>query len=223
MSSDGTLTSTAFPPRTDSVFRALRMGRHLCRQDGEDYYDLQRHERDYTAVFKALGYELVHHDQGFYYFTGQSTLQSKRLRAATLFMLILFQDLEDNKFNQPERSWERTLLDRRFSINELPHFATAQRRMLMNAVGITPEKLETTLLRFLTHLGVIEPSGTSGFRFRAPVYRFVDLFLQYADDEQWQRQVDAAQDQAADDPTEGDPGDIAASDDDGTAEEEDSA
>lgn len=192
MNSDMTATTFGLPRRIDSVFRALRMGRHLCRDDGEDFYDVQREEERYTAVFKALGYNLVHHTQGFYYFTGQSTLHSKRLRAATLFMLILFQDLEDNKFNEPERSWERTLLNRQFKVNELPHFSTGHRRMLMHAVGITRDNLETKLLRFLTQLGVIELSG-GVMHFRPPVYRFVDLFLQYADDEQWQRRQDAAQ------------------------------
>lgn len=219
MSDPGPLTNVSFPEHIDSVFRALRMGRHLCRHDGEAYYDLQRYEYDYRAVFKALGYDLVSHPQGFYYFTGQSVLQSKRLRAVTLFMLILFQDLEDNKFNQPERSWERTLLDRRFAIHELPHFATAQRRMLMNAVGITPDKLETTVLRFLAQLGVIESSGTNGFRFRPPVYRFVDLFLQYADDEQWQRLTEAAQSGLVDTATDED-ANAMMNDEDDAAEEE---
>lgn len=93
---------------------------------------------EYRAAFAALGYQLIHHDQGFFYFTGESTLRSQRLRAVTLFLLILFQDLEDRKFTHPERSWERTLLDRRFVIHDLPHFGTAQRRVMMDAVEWSP-------------------------------------------------------------------------------------
>jgi chromosome condensin MukBEF MukE localization factor len=193
MNNETTTTYSRFPARIDGVFRALRMGRHLCRSDGEDYFDLQRNEEQYRAVFAALGYELAYHDQGFFYFTGESTLRSQRLRAVTLFLLILFQDLEDRKFTQPERSWERTLLDRRFVIHDLPHFGTAQRRVMMDAVGVTPDNLDTKLLRFMTQLGLIETPDQTAFHFRAPVYRFVDLFMRYADDEQWTRLNEAAE------------------------------
>lgn len=183
---DDPVSNTAdFPARASSVFRALRMGRHLCRDDGEDFFDLQRHEDRYAALFAALGYKLVHHGQGFFYFTSDSPLQSQRMRSVTLFLLILFQDLEDKKFSQPDRSWERSLLERRFVVNELPHFATAQRRTMMDAVGVTRANVEARLLRSLNHLGMTEPAGAGSFRFRPPVYRFVDLFIRYADDDQW--------------------------------------
>lgn len=189
MATDLTGATMEFPPKGPAVFRALRMGRHLCRDDGEEFYDLQRRESEYRALFAALGYTLVYHEQGFYYFVGDSTLRSQRLRQATLFMLILFQDLEDNKFNEPDRSWERTLLERPFMTRELPHFATAQRRTLMDAVGISADSVDK-VLRFLLQLGVIEPPEESAFRFKPPVYRFVDMFLQFADDDHWNRLVE---------------------------------
>ncbi len=184
MGTDRDATTTQFPQWCAAVFRSLRKGRHLCRDDGEEYYDLHRNEPKYTSLFAALGYTLIHHEQGFYYFTGDSTLSSKRLRQVTLFMLILFQDLEDNKFNEPDRSWERSLLDRRFRIRELPHFATAQRRTLMDAVGVFADDIDQ-VLRFLQRLGVIETPENGTFRFRPPVYRFVDMFLEFADDDHW--------------------------------------
>jgi hypothetical protein len=194
------LNSGEFPPRLASVFRALRMGRHLSRHHGEDYYDLERHYDRYSVVFEALGYTLVQHDQGFYYFSGESVLRSQRLRATVLFVLILFQDLEDKKFNQDDRSWERTLLDQRFALAELPHFATAQRRTLMHAVGIAPDTLDSKVLRFMSTLGIIEMTASAGFRFLPPVYRFVDLFLVYADDESWTKLAEQPQeDDKADD------------------------
>ncbi len=58
------------------------------------------------------------------------------MRAALVFLLILFQDLDEKKFQSDERAWERTLLRRTFRIAELPHFHTAQRRAMMSAVDV---------------------------------------------------------------------------------------
>lgn len=183
----------SLPSQAASVFRALRLGRHVCQDDGDAYYDLQRHEEAYTALFAALGYPLNRHEQGFYYFTGESILSSKRLKQATLFMLVLFQELDDNKFNEPERAWERTLLDRRFMLRELPHFATAHRRALMNEVGLTADDIDR-VLNFLQRLGVVEAPTDNAFHFKPPVYRFVEMFLQFADDKHWSALLDKTDD-----------------------------
>lgn len=189
MGDEAAIQTMEFPPQTASVFRALRMGKHLSRRQGEVYYDLDRHYKQYAAVFGALGYRLIRHEQGFYYFAGDSVLRAQRLRAITLFVLILFQDLEDKKYSQGGRSWERELLTRQFTVAELPHFATAQRRALMHAVGVTPESLDSKL-RFMSTLGFIDINSADSFHFLPPIYRFVDLFLIYADDEQWARQLE---------------------------------
>ena len=47
MNNDTTTAYSKFPARIDGVFRALRMGRHLCRSDGEDYFDLHRNQEEY--------------------------------------------------------------------------------------------------------------------------------------------------------------------------------
>lgn len=179
------LTAVSLPKRLESVFRSLRNGRHLCRADGADYFDVERHEEEYRSVLQALGYSLVHHPQGFYYLVGHGPMTAQRLRAITLFMLILFQALEDNKFKEEERSWERTLLRREFRITELPHFETAHRRTMLDAVGVTPETLQPKVLRFLRQLGMIELLDDDRFMFRPPVHRFLDVFLEYADDSRW--------------------------------------
>lgn len=144
-------------------------------------------------LFQALGYELVHHGQGFYYFKGGHALTTQRLQAITLFTLILFQDLEDKKFQQEERAWERTLLVRLFNVNELPHFETSQRRSLLFNVGVTPETLHEKVLRPMARLGMLEMVGTEQFQFRSPIYRFVDLCLQFAD-EDWESGLSEAAD-----------------------------
>ena len=95
-------------------------------------------------------------------------------------MLILFQHLEDNKFADPDRAWEQTLTNRLFAIDELPHFNTAQRRSQMFSLDISEDNVRDKVLRTMTRLGIIHLVGTKQFQFRAAVYRFVELCLDYA-------------------------------------------
>lgn len=172
-----------FPERLADVFRLLRSGRHLCVDDGKNFRDLELHEQQYTNLFRSLGYDLVRHGQGFYYFGGSNSLSTKGLRAITLFMMILFQHLEDNKFSDPDRAWERTLTHRIFEINKLPHFETAQRRALMFSLGIDPENLRERVLRLMSRLGMLSLRGGNQFQFRAPIYRFVELCMEFSVEE----------------------------------------
>lgn len=171
------------PERLAEVFRALRSGKHISRDDVADYRDLDRNEEMYRALFAGLGYELVHHGQGFYYFKGPNQLSTQRMQAISLFVLILFQDLEDKKFQDADRAWERKLLLRAIAINELPHFQTAQRRSMLLTVGVTPESLHEKVLRPMARYGMLEMTGPEHFQFRSPIYRFVDVCMKFADDD----------------------------------------
>lgn len=146
-----------------------------------DYRDLDRNEELYRSLFTGLGYELVHHGQGFYYFKGGNQLSTQRLQAIALFVLILFQDQEDKKFQEADRAWERKLVTRTFGVSELPHFQTAQRRSLLHTVGVTPDTLHDKVLRPMARYGILEMTGLDHFQFRAPIYRFVDLCMKFGD------------------------------------------
>lgn len=165
------------------MFRSLRSGKHISRDDVADYPDLDRNEEMYRALFAGLGYELVHHGQGFYYFKGSNQLSTQRMQAIALFVLILFQDLEDKKFQDADRAWERKLLLRAFAINELPHFQTAQRRSMLLTVGVTPETLQEKVLRPMARYGMLEMTGPEHFQFHSPIYRFVDVCMKFAEDD----------------------------------------
>ena len=184
------IPTECLPDQLAEVFRALRLGKHLCRDDGVLFRDLEQNHDTYRLLLGRLGYELVRHGMGFYYLQGSSVLSSQRLEGVTLFVLLLFQDLEDRKFENRERLWEKTILSRVFVVNELPHFATAEKRKMMNAVGLTPDTLTKKVLRVLASQGMLELMPQGQFRFRAPIYRFVDLCLQYASDE-WAKQGQA--------------------------------
>lgn len=181
--SDNGPTAT-LPPRLASVFRLLRSGRHLSREDDADFLDLDRNAEQYSHLLSGLGYQLRHHPQGFYYLEGSGAVRAERMRAALVFLLILFQDLDEKKFQSEDRAWERTLLRRSFRIAELPHFHTAQRRAMMSAVDIDEAGL-TRVLQFLERLGVVQLLPEGQFGFLAPVHRFIDLCVHYAEDETW--------------------------------------
>ena len=173
--------TVAIPERLAVVFSKLRRGRHISRQDAEDFQDLSQNRDAYTLLLHNLGYELVCHPQEFFYVEGNAQVLGERLRAVTLFMLILFQHLEDNKFREAARAWERTLLERPFDVSELPHFTTsAPRRALMERVGVTADALHKKVLRQLEQWGMLDFVSQGKFYFRSPVYRFVDLCEQYA-------------------------------------------
>ncbi len=172
------------PPRLSSVFRSLRNGRHISRSDGQDFLDLDRHTSTYEHVLGGLGYTLRQHGQGFFYIEGAGAIRSERMRAALLFLLILFQDLEEKKFQRQDRAWERSLLRITFKLTEMPHFQTAQRRTLMAAIGIEESGIGK-VLQSLDRLGMVQLLPDGQFIFLPPVYRFVDLCMRYAEDQNW--------------------------------------
>ena len=98
-----------FPPQLAKVFSALRKGKHISVEDGLEFRDLTQNQDQYAAILNALGYKLVKHHQNFFYLRGGNDLNTKGLRSVSLFLLILFQHLEDTKFDDPARSWEKHL------------------------------------------------------------------------------------------------------------------
>lgn len=172
------------PERLETVFRAMRNGKHMSRNDGPDFLDLERRSELYEHLFRGLGYTLKRHNQGFYYLDGTGPVRSDRMRAALVFLLILFQDLEERKFERQDRAWERSLLRMTFKIAELPHFQTAQRRSLLAAIDVDESKIPQ-VLGSLKQLGVVAVLPEGEFTLLAPVYRFIDLCMRYADDPSW--------------------------------------
>jgi hypothetical protein len=167
-----------------TIFKQLRTGRHVCRADGADFRDLERFEEEYSVLFQSLGYELVHHEQGFYFLKGDDQLSSRRLQAIAIFVLIMFQDLEDRKYENKVGMWEKELVTKSFEIESLPHFAIPRRREMMKRVGVVDvETLKDKVLRPMKSLGMLEDASKGAIRFRAPVYRIVDICIEIASQE----------------------------------------
>lgn len=179
------LRGEALPSKLAEMFRLLRTGRHICVEDGPSYRIIEQEEDRYHTVLGALGYELVHHAQGFYYLKGGRSFSSRGLQSITIFVFLLFQHLEDTKQGEPDHAWIRSLTSKRFVIDELPHFGTVQHRTMMANLDLTPTTLHPRVLRVLEHLGMLEFIDERSFRFRSPIYRFVDLCMAYAE-EPWE-------------------------------------
>lgn len=187
------LRSDALPQKLAEIFRLLRIGRHICVEDGPVYRTLEQEEDRYRTVLEGLGYELVHHAQGFYYLKGGRTFSSRGLQSITMFVFLLFQHLEDSKQAEPDHTWIRSLTSRRFVIDELPLFGTVQHRTMMAKLDLTPATLRQRVLRVLQQLGMLEFVDERSFCFRSPIYRFVDLCMAYAS-EPWDEPASGADD-----------------------------
>jgi chromosome condensin MukBEF MukE localization factor len=170
------------PDQLAAVFGKLRQGRHISRHsDPELFVALDKNRDAYQTLLRHLGYELICDPRDFFYLQGRSQVLGKRLRGVTLFMLIFFQHLEDTKFLSGQRMWEKTLLDRPFDLQELPHFTTTSlRREMMEKVGVGEYELHEKILSLLSKWGMLEFASSTKFYFKPPIYRFVNLCEQYA-------------------------------------------
>ena len=156
-------------PQLAELFRQLRNGRHICLEDGELYEALTEHAEDFTALFGALGFELVGHRKGIYYFAGDSAL-SERARRFAVFAFLLVEHLGD-----AGRGIEDGVFGQEHAIDELPHFASERAAQTMASVGVQgPAELEN-VLRAMEKLGFADVPVPGRVRFRRPFYRLLDL------------------------------------------------
>jgi len=158
-------------PNLAEIFEQLRRGRHLCAFDGDLFRTLVAHEDRFTELFSNLGFELVAHHRGFYYFRTRQKPSDAATRM-TLFVFILIEWLSNRS-----QGIEESLLSENFTIAELPHFAGERHTRIMNEAGIeNVEDLERILVQ-LERFGFATRTMGVGFRFRPPICRFLDICL----------------------------------------------
>jgi len=87
-----------------------------------------------------------------------------------VFMFILIEWLSDQGHQV-----EESLMTMRFKVNELPHLHIERYTEYMKEAGIQAEEGLVDVLRSLERYGFLERIGTEAFRFKPPVFRFVDL------------------------------------------------
>lgn len=163
-------------PHLRKIFDLLRRGRHICEADAEYYWALKDNFDKYAAFFDQLGFSLMAHGRGFYYFHELVTF-SDRARRMAVFMFILVEHLADHG-----EAIEETLLSRLFRIEDLPHFRSDRYRGYMKESDIATEADLNNVLRGMELLGFLKREDDASFRFQRPVYRFLDLCLEVLND-----------------------------------------
>lgn len=152
------------------IFDDLRKGQHLCADDGPRFTSLHSRYDSYAALFKALGFELVKHDRGFYYFRAEAELGKEATQIAVFFFILVEawsdagQDIESVAFNP---------IGHRCS--DLPHFTRESWRQCMTEAGVEGNPGLSELVRRMKNYGFTERIDEDMFRFRSPIWRFLDL------------------------------------------------
>jgi hypothetical protein len=157
-------------PRLSDLFDKLRSGRHLCADDGPLYLALRADYAAHRELFAALGFDLVEHERGFYYFRSDAELGKEATELAVFFFVLV-------------EAWGDAGKDIAFTafdpgglvIADLPHMSRESWRRCMAEAGVSsPEELADTV-RKLERYGFAERIDELRFRFRTPAWRFIDL------------------------------------------------
>ena len=157
-------------PHLDKVFRLLGRGRHICLEDGEPYWALHDNKDDFVELFAQLGFHLMHHAHGFFYFDGDDLSEAGERMA--VFMFVFVEYLGDQGL-----SVEEGLMQREWPMAQLPHLTSDRYREVMAAVDVTDEKSLRGVVQSLDRFGFAEQMGADAFRFKRPAHRFLDLCL----------------------------------------------
>jgi hypothetical protein len=163
-------------PYLSELFHLLQTGKHLCHDDGDKYWALEGDKDKYTDCFAALGYELIEHTKGFFYFQQEGKANTENTKKMALFIFLLIEYLDKR-----ENDLEEALMATRFSFDNLPHLKSERYRELMDEVNITDQAGLAAVGNTMQAYGFATIFGKQGFEFKTPVYRFFDLCAASAD------------------------------------------
>lgn len=154
------------------LFDKLRSGRHLCADDGPVYLSLRAEYSTYRMLFGALGFELIEHERGFYYFRSTEELGKEATQLAVFFFVLV------EAWGDAGKDLAVTAFDPGgHALSDLPHMSRDSWRRCMAEAGVgTTDELGRVVLR-LERLGFTERIAEDRFRFRPPAWRFLDLCL----------------------------------------------
>ena len=162
----------AAQPHLREAFNHLRAGRHLSADDGPLFLALRANFEVYRALFTALGFDLVGHDRGFYYFQSTEDLGKEAAQLVVFFFVLV------EAWGDAGRDLEAAAFDPAgHALDELPHLSRESWRACMGEAGVPDANELATLVKKLERYGFTERIGDDRFRFRTPAWRFFDLCL----------------------------------------------
>ncbi len=161
-------------PHLAEVFEALRRGKHISARDGDLFHALQKQERLFEALFAKLGFKLIRHTRDFFYFLDTANFTDLSARMA-VFMFILVESLADQG-----ETVEDTVMTRRFAYKDLPHLQGERYQTYMREAGITTPEDLAGIVRTMERFGFARRMDEETFCFDVPIYRFMDLCMDMA-------------------------------------------
>ncbi len=160
-------------PYLREAFNLLRAGRHLSADDGPVFLALRTDFDEFRTLFAALGFDLVGHDRGFYYFQSGEDLGKEAAQLVVFFFVLV------EAWGDAGHDLEATAFDPGgHVIDDLPHFTRESWRACMGEAGVPDATELTNLVKKLERYGFTERVGDDRFRFRTPAWRFFDLCLE---------------------------------------------
>jgi hypothetical protein len=136
------------------------------------YLELRANFDAYRALFTALGFQMVEHARGFYYFRSDAELGKEALQFAVFFFILVEawgdegMDLEAAAFDPNGHL-----------VTDLPHFSRESWRQCLREAEAGGETELLEIVGRLVRYGFAERLPEDRIRFRVPVWRFFDLCL----------------------------------------------
>lgn len=162
----------AHQPHLRDAFNLLRSGRHLSAADGAVFLGLRADFDAYRSLFGALGFDLVEHDRGFYYFQSEEELGKEAAQLVVFFFVLV------EAWGDAGRDLEAAAFDPAgHAVDDLPHFSRESWRACMTEAGVPDASELANVVKKLERYGFTERVGADRFCFRSPAWRFFDLAL----------------------------------------------
>ncbi|MCL6271305.1 hypothetical protein M3P05_15380 [Sansalvadorimonas sp. 2012CJ34-2] len=188
-------------PHSHQIYTRLREGVHLSVDSPDQfplYKELEQHRDSYTALFSLLGYELIYHPDGFFYFTYPDSTTSQSLtmsRKVALLIFTLIDFLQDNNYDPAA-----TITGEKIALQLLDdtrrHFADLYQQAELSSYDSV-----SNLLEWMARRGMCLITDEDHIRFLKPINRFLAAAEQVTADaeqaqemnqEQAQKQADEA-------------------------------
>lgn len=160
-------------PHLQDAFNQLRAGKHLSADDGPVFLAIRADYDVYRSLFSALGFDLIGHERGFYYFQSAEDL-GKEATQLVVFFFVLVEAWGDAGLDLGATAFDPG----GHAVSDLPHFDRESWRACMSEAGVPDEGELVNLVRKLERYGFTERIGDDRFRFRTPAWRFLDLCLE---------------------------------------------
>jgi hypothetical protein len=155
------------------IFDKLSRGYHISNADFSLYPELSKYEKCYSEVFEKIGYQLVAHERGFYYFGTDN--DKIKVKCGTMAVFIFF--LIDFLQNQGKDPYSE-IMEAEFRENQLILDLSNSYKDKMKDMGLNDSEDEfKKAIKQLSIYGFASKKDFT-FRFLPPIARFLDSCIE---------------------------------------------